>query len=283
MVIRDLKFAFRQLTKSPGFAIAVVLTLALGIGVNTAVFSMVDGFLLRSLPFREPERVAALIFHAQGVSAARGEFFADDDDSHDGETWQAAKDGLHSASLAAWGATGGVNLQAATADGSAIRYVHDTHVSADYFDVLGVPLARGRTFTAEEDRPHGPNAVVLSYGLWQSAFRGDPSIVGRADRPEGRALHRGRGACAGSGDARQRRSVYAAAAGDDWRMRGDELRHPHATQAGSDLAASGSRVEPPAIAENRPKPEECAQARRGSMPSLWPAIPAAICSRRSRC
>src|SRR5271167_3310513 len=106
MVIRDLKFAFRQLTKSPGFAFAVVLTLALGSGVNTAVFSMVDGFLLRSLPFREPERVAALIFHAQGVSASRGEFFAEDDDSHDGNTWQAVKDGVHSASLAAWGATG---------------------------------------------------------------------------------------------------------------------------------------------------------------------------------
>jgi predicted permease len=180
MVTRDLRFAFRQLTKSPGFAVAVVLTLALGIGVNTAVFSMVDGFLLRSLPFREPEKVAALIFHAQGVSAARGEFFADDDDSHDGETWLAVKDGLRSASLAAWGATGGVNLQAATADGSAVRYVHDTHVSADYFDVLGVPLARGRSFTAEEDRPKGPNAVVLSYGLWQSTFHGDPSLVGRA-------------------------------------------------------------------------------------------------------
>ena len=180
MVVRDLRFAFRQLTKSPGYALAVVLTLALGIGVNTAVFSMVDGFMLRSLPFREPERVAALIFHAQGMSASRGEFFAEDDDSHDGGTWQAVKDGVQSASLAAWGATGGVNLQARTTDGNAIRYVHDTHVSADYFDVLGVPLARGRTFTAEEDRPHGSNAVVLSYGLWQSAFRADPSIVGRA-------------------------------------------------------------------------------------------------------
>src|SRR5271168_4494689 len=135
MTMRNLRFAFRQLTKSPGFAIAVVLTLALGIGVNTAVFSMVDGFMLRSLPFREPEKVAALILHAQGVSATRGEFFADDDDSHDGETWQAAEDGLHSVDLAAWGATGGVNLQAATVDGSAVRYVHDTHVSAAYFDV----------------------------------------------------------------------------------------------------------------------------------------------------
>ena len=180
MVIRDLRFAFRQLTKSPGFALAVILTLALGIGVNTAVFSMVDGFMLRSLPFREPERVAALIFHVQGVSQRSEQYFSEDDDSHNGVTWQALKENLHSATIASWGATGGVNLQAATAGGAAIRYVHDTHVSADYFDVLGVPLAMGRSFTAEEDRPHGPNAVVLSYGLWQSAFHGDASIVGRA-------------------------------------------------------------------------------------------------------
>jgi predicted permease len=177
---RDLRFAFRQLTKSPGYALAVMLTLALGIGVNTAVFSMVDGFVLRSLPFREPARVGVLILHVQGVSQRRGEYFSEDDDSHNGSTWLALKESLQSVTLAAWGATGGVNLQATTADGSAVRYVHDTHVSADYFDVLGVPLARGRSFTAEEDRPHGPNAVVLSYGLWQSAFRGDSSIVGRA-------------------------------------------------------------------------------------------------------
>jgi macrolide transport system ATP-binding/permease protein len=176
MAMRDLRFALRQFTKSPGFAVAVVLTLALGIGVNTAVFSMVDAFMLRALPYRQPEKVAALIFHSQGTSAARGQSFADDDDSHDGETWQAAKEGLRSVELAAWGATGGVNLQA----GSAVRYVHDTHVSADYFEVLGVGLALGRTFTAEEDRPKGPNAVVLSYGLWQSAFHGDPSLIGRA-------------------------------------------------------------------------------------------------------
>jgi len=180
MVIRDLRFAFRQFTKSPGFALAVILTLALGIGVNTAVFSMVDGFLLRSLPFQQPDKIAALIFHNQGVSVARGEFFTEDDDSHDGETWQAAKEVVQSVSLAAWGATGGINLQTGASEGATSRYVHDTHVSADYFDVLGIPLARGRSFTAEEDRPNGPNAVVLSYALWTSAFRADPSVVGRA-------------------------------------------------------------------------------------------------------
>jgi hypothetical protein len=149
MVIRDLKFAFRQLTKSPGYALAVMLTLGLGIGVNTAVFSMVDGFLLRSLPFREPERVGALILHEQGVSSKSGAFEMGDSDSHTGATWQALKGSLQSVSMASWGGSDGVNLQTDAASGSVIRYVHESRVSADYFDVLGIPLYRGRSFTAD--------------------------------------------------------------------------------------------------------------------------------------
>jgi predicted permease len=185
MVIRDLKFAFRQLTKSPGFAFAVVLTLALGIGVNTAVFSMVDGFLLRSLPFREPERVAALIFHVQGVSKRDGQYFSEDDDTHTGATWLALKESLHSVALASWGGTDGVNLETDAASGSAVRYVHESRVSADYFEVLGIPLYRGRSFTVDEDRPGGSKAVVLGYGLWQTTFRADPNVVGKAIQLKG--------------------------------------------------------------------------------------------------
>jgi hypothetical protein len=178
--MRDLRFALRQFTKSPGFAVAVVLTLALGIGVNTAVFSMVDGFQLRSLPYRQPEKVAALVLHTQGVSPRSGQFFAEDDDSHTGATWRALKDGVQSVTLGSWGGTDGVNLQTSAADGNAIRYVHESRVSADYFDVLGIPLFRGRSFSADEDRPKGPNAVVLGYPLWQSTFHGDPAAIGKA-------------------------------------------------------------------------------------------------------
>jgi predicted permease len=185
MVFRDLRFALRQFTKSPGFAIAVVLTLALGIGVNTAVFSMVDGFLLRSLPYRQPERVGALFLHQQGVSSRSGKFFSEDDDSHTGREWLALKESLHSATLASWGGTDGVNLETSGADGNTIRYVHESRVSADYFDVLGIPLYRGRSFSAEEDRPHGPKAVVLGHALWQSAFHGDPDVLGKAIRLKG--------------------------------------------------------------------------------------------------
>ena len=76
MFLNALRFAFRQLHKNPAYAIAVILTLALGIGVNTAVFSMVDGFMLRRLPYPEPERLAALVVHTQGVSQHSGESFS---------------------------------------------------------------------------------------------------------------------------------------------------------------------------------------------------------------
>jgi predicted permease len=185
--MRDLRFALRQFTKSPGFAVAVVLTLALGIGVNTAVFSMVDGFLLRTLPYAQPDKVGALILHQQGVSPRGGKFMSEEDDSHDGATWVLLKDSLRSVTLASWGGTDGVNLQTSAADGNAIRYVHESRVSADYFDVLGIPLYRGRSFSADEDRPKGPKAVVLGYGLWQSTFHGDPAVLGKAIRLKGEA------------------------------------------------------------------------------------------------
>ncbi len=180
MIARDLRFAFRQLTKSPGYALAVMLTLALGIGVNTAVFSMVDGFLLRSLPFREPERVGALILHQQGVDSRSGKFEMGDNDTHTGATWQALRGNLKLVTMASWGGSDGVNLQTDAASGGVIRYVHESRVSADYFDVLGIPLYRGRSFTANEDRPNGPKAVVLSDVLWRSTFRADPNVVGEA-------------------------------------------------------------------------------------------------------
>jgi predicted permease len=185
MILRDLRFAFRQLTKSPGFALAVVATLALGIGVNTAVFSMVDAFLLRSLPFRDPDRVAALILHTQGVSARSGTFVSEEDDSHTGEDWQTLKDSLRSVELAAWGGSDGVNLQTSATEGNAVQYVHEARVSADYFKVLDIPLFRGRSFSADEDLPSGPKAAILSYGLWRSTFQGDPAVVGKPVRLKG--------------------------------------------------------------------------------------------------
>jgi predicted permease len=180
-MIEDLRFALRQLHRSPGFAAAVVVTLALAIGVNTAVFSLLDGFLLRTLPYPQPERVAALVTHRE---AKNNPAQFEDDDSSDRATWRAVLQGVPAVTAAAggqpFGGTEGVNLQAGAAEGGAVRYVHNVTVSAHYFEVLGIQPALGRGFTEEEDRPGAGKAVVLSYGLWRTTFRQDPGILGKS-------------------------------------------------------------------------------------------------------
>lgn len=178
MLIQDVRLALRQLHKNPGFALAITLTLALGVGVNTAVFSLLNGFLLRPLPYPEPDRLAVLVLHVERFSKS-GEFIHEDNTTQDGETWEIIRDRVTAVRVASFGGTSGVNLQAVSASGASIRYVQDMRVSAHYFDVLGIPPFLGRGFTDEEDRPNGPNAVILSYALWHSAFQADPQVLGK--------------------------------------------------------------------------------------------------------
>jgi predicted permease len=180
-MIEDLRFALRQLHRSPGFAAAVVVTLALAIGVNTAVFSLLDGFLLRRLPYPQADRIAALITHRESKSNPAN---FDDDDSANLLTWKAVQEGVPAAVAAAggqpFGNTEGVNLEAGAAQGGAARYVHNATVSAHYFEVLGIQPVLGRGFTEDEDRPGTGKAAVLSYGLWRTTFHEDPSILGKS-------------------------------------------------------------------------------------------------------
>jgi MacB-like periplasmic core domain len=180
LLLNDFHFAVRQLHKTPGYAGAVILTLALAIGVNTAVFSMVDGFMLRRLPYPEPEHIRALVVHQEGASQRSGRAFSEDDDSLAGDGWQLLKNSIGGVTFASWGGTRGVNLKAGADTGSVVRYVHESRVSASYFDVLGIPLYPGRGFTEQQDVPQGPKVVVLSYVLWQSSFRGDPELIGKS-------------------------------------------------------------------------------------------------------
>src|SRR5580692_2627250 len=179
MVLQDLRLAVRQLYKNPGFGLAVTLTLALGVGVNTAVFSLLNGFLLRPLPYPEPERLAVLVLHQEGISQKSGQFQQDDNTSQDGETWEMLRGAMPAVQVASFGGTSGVNLQAGSGPNTKIRYVQNMRVSAHYFDVLGIPPVLGRGFTDEEDRPNGPNAVILSSALWRSVFQGDPEVLGK--------------------------------------------------------------------------------------------------------
>jgi len=178
-LMMDLRYALRQLRKSPGFAAIATLTLALGIGANTTIFSLVNAFLLRPLPYPEPDRLAVVIRHVEGISPRTGQFVQDDDPTQDGKTWEEVRDQMPSVRAAVFGGTSGVNLVAGSGSGADLRYVRDMRVSAQYFNVLGIAPSLGRSFTEEEDRPNGPNAVILSYSLWQSALHGDREIVGK--------------------------------------------------------------------------------------------------------
>ena len=179
MFIQDVRLALRQLHKNPGFALAVTLTLALGVGVNTAVFSLLNGFLLRPLPYPEPDRVAVLVLHQEGVSSKSGQFEHQDETSQDGDTWEMVRDRVPSVRPASFGGTSGVNLQAGSGSGASVSYVQNMRVSAHYFDVLGIQPFLGRGFTDEEDRLNGPSAVILSYALWRSVLQSDPQVLGK--------------------------------------------------------------------------------------------------------
>jgi predicted permease len=180
-MLEDIRFAVRQLRRSQGFAAAVVLTLALAIGVNTAVFSLLDGFLLRTLPYPHPERLAALVTHEE-LKSDPGR--SEEDDSADNATWRALLHTVPSVTAAiggeGFGDAEGVNLQAAPELGGAARYVHGARVSAHYFDVIGIRPLLGRGFTEDEDRPGAGRAAVLSYDLWRTTFHADANIIGHS-------------------------------------------------------------------------------------------------------
>ncbi len=164
---RDARYACRVLLKAPAFTAAVVLTLALAIAINTAMFSVVDAVLLKPLPYPQPDRLALV------VSIARGE--AEANTSVDGATWELVRDHATTFDRAVYSLwPTGVNV---VAGGRAI-YVQQQRVGAGFFSVLGVPPIVGREFTAEEDRAGGPAATVLSHRLWRSMFNGDPAVVG---------------------------------------------------------------------------------------------------------
>jgi predicted permease len=174
--VRDLRYAFRMLRKTPGFTIAAVVTLALGIGANAAVFSVVNALLFEPLPFPRPADLALLEYHVR--SPRRGD---NRDIGANGRMWEAVRDHTSKIDAAVVGGTSGVNLMS---DQSA-AYVFQQRVSAGYFHVMGIPPMIGREFSRDEDRDGGDPVVILNYDLWKRGFGGDPAVVGRAIRLRG--------------------------------------------------------------------------------------------------
>lgn len=164
-LIQDLKYAVRMLVKSPGFTAIAILTLALGIGANSALFSVVNGVLLRPLPYAQPDRLVVLSektanFESSSISYPN---FLD---------WQRSNSAF--ASIAAY-RSDDFNI---TGRGEAER-VRVGMISADFFEILGVSPVRGRLFATQEDRLGGAPVVLISAGLWQRKFGSAPDIIGK--------------------------------------------------------------------------------------------------------
>jgi predicted permease len=170
--MNDLRFALRQLLKNPGFTAVAVLTLALGIGANTAIFTVVNALLLRSLPVSNSEELVQVITRS-GSSEAN---------SFSYPFYKMLRDDGHS--LSGLFAAGGVGerdqLVVPGAANAGIEFVHGQPVSDNFFAVLGVPALLGRTLTPADDKAGDPQAVVvISHGFWERRFAADSAVIGR--------------------------------------------------------------------------------------------------------
>lgn len=162
----DLKLTIYQLRKSPVFTATVIATLALGIGANTAIFSVIDTVLLKPLSYPGPDRIVQfLLTFPEGPrpSSSIADF----------RLWREQTRAFQDVSAYDFE---GVGL---SLTGDVPQEVHAVHVTADYFRLFGASTLLGRTFTTEETNPNGGNIVVLSYGLWKSRFNSDPDIGGK--------------------------------------------------------------------------------------------------------
>ncbi|MFL6427576.1 MAG: ADOP family duplicated permease [Acidobacteriaceae bacterium] len=163
---RDLKFVVRSLSKTPGFTIIAILVIAMGIGVNTAVFSVINTVLLKPLTYPDPQSLVMLMNTSPRGSGAGANVpkFA---------LYRQQRSIFSKVAASDFGGAG-LNLTG----GDKPLQVQGVHVTQQYFSMLGAPVAMGRTFTEAEDTPRGGRVVVLSYGLWKSRFGGNSQIVG---------------------------------------------------------------------------------------------------------
>ena len=174
-MINDLKYALRMLIKAPAFTTIAIVTLALGIGANSAIFSVVDTLLLQPLPFQDPDRIVNI--WTRGATDARGTGV------HSFPDYADLRDQNQSVGpMAAYTRTGAVLSHSEES-----QEIEGLAVTPEIFDVLGVQPLLGRGFTAEEDVENGPLVIVLTHAFWRTAFGGDPKIVGQQITISGRS------------------------------------------------------------------------------------------------
>jgi predicted permease len=172
----DIRYAFRRLSRNPGFALVAVLTLALGIGATTAIFSVVNTFLIRPLPYPQPDRLAALwernvVGDEQQMGVAVGNFL----------DWQKSATTFQQMSVY------GFRILTLSSDspGAGPERVGVCGCSGNLFSTLGVNPIAGRAFAPEEDRFDAPRVAVISYGLWQRQYGGAADVIGKSIRLDG--------------------------------------------------------------------------------------------------
>src|SRR5579864_1467682 len=170
-LLQDLRYAFRVLAQNPGFAAVAVLSLALGIGANTAIFSIVDAVMLKWLPVSSPQELVVIARNPDkpsvGFNYPDYEYFRDHNQVFAGVLAEGGGGAL-SMTVSGEGSHGGSQL------------VRGTMVTGNYFAVLGVTPALGRLFTSEDNKTAGGHPVaILSYDFWRNRFGGDPRVLGR--------------------------------------------------------------------------------------------------------
>ena len=167
---QDLRYALRTLWQRPGFAAVALLTLALGIGATTVMFTLINGVLLRPLHFPQPDRLVTLNEQTKGITDYRwGDLWA-----YSYPNYLDCKHESRSLDMAAWRYNGGT----VSAPGEA-EHIDGAEISSELFPVLGVTLSRGRAFLPEDDRPGAAPVAIISYGLWQRHYGGSPAAIGR--------------------------------------------------------------------------------------------------------
>ncbi len=165
--LQDLKHSLRMFAQSPGFTIAAVAALALGIGANTAIFSVINAVLLKPLTYPDPDRIVQFLLTSKqgsgpGASVPKFESWREQTNLFDDVTGYDFRGP-------------GLNLTG----GAYPEQIKGLHVTLNYFRLFGAQIERGRTFSAEEDRPHGPHVVVISDGLWRRRYGADPAMIGK--------------------------------------------------------------------------------------------------------
>src|SRR5580704_3044815 len=174
-ILQDLKFAIRTLTKSPVFTLVAILTLALGIGANTAIFSVVNAVLLRPLPFKNPSRlvwswgICPLCDHG---AVSPSDFLDYRTQNHSFESYGAKANGDSLFNL--------------TGNDKPIQ-IKGSMVTAGFFDALGIQPRYGRLFNESDEKTTDPDVIILSHHLWQDRFGGDPQVIGKTISLDGKS------------------------------------------------------------------------------------------------